>query len=151
MAANKDDAAAPAAGGALTPPGYKVGYKRPPIEHQFKPGNPGRPKGSRNKLGERFIAAMCADFEEHGASVIERVREEDPAVYLRVVAGLVPAHVLVHEARLDELSDEELATYLIAVRQALGLRDAEAAETALAVLRDESEEATESEDAPSEP
>lgn len=123
MAAKKDRAREPSA--APTSVSYKVGYCRPPLEHQFKPGHTGRPRGSRNKIGERFIAAMCADFEEHGQSVIERVREEDPAVYLRVVAGLVPAHVLVHEARLDELSDDELASYLFAVRQALGLRDAQ--------------------------
>lgn len=150
MAAKKQGGAAITTIGEAPRP-YKVGYCRPPIEHQFKPGNPGRPRGSRNKLGERFIAAMCADFEEHGASVIEHVREEDPAVYLRVVAGLVPAHVLVHEARLDELSDEELSAYLIAVRQALGLRDAEVVEAAPAVLSDESEPLAESEDAPSEP
>jgi hypothetical protein len=101
----------------------KVGRGHPPVEHQFKPGNPGRPKGSRNKLGEHFIAALCADFEEHGTAVIAHVREGDPAVYLRVVAGLVPQHVLVHEARLDELSDDELAAYILAVRQALGLRE----------------------------
>ena len=26
----------------------KVGYRHPPKEHQFKPGNPGRPLGSKN-------------------------------------------------------------------------------------------------------
>ena len=35
-------------------PAYKVGYRKPPAESQFKPGrsgNPrGRPKGARNKL-----------------------------------------------------------------------------------------------------
>ena len=117
----KSTVEAPAGAAADLP--AKVGRGHPPAEHQFKAGNPGRPKGSRNKLGEHFIAALCADFEEHGTSVIARVREEDPAVYLRVVAGLVPQHVLVHEARLDELSDDELATYLIAVRQALGVRE----------------------------
>lgn len=37
--------------------GEKSGKPTPPIEHQFKPGNPGRPKGSRNKLGEAFLEA----------------------------------------------------------------------------------------------
>ncbi|HAH11511.1 MAG TPA: hypothetical protein DCL48_15565, partial [Alphaproteobacteria bacterium] len=38
-----------------------TGQKRggtPPVEHQFKPGNPGRPKGARNKLGEAFLSDM---------------------------------------------------------------------------------------------
>ena len=38
--------------------------KKPP--HRFGPGNnanpAGRPKGSRNKLGEEFICALHADF-----------------------------------------------------------------------------------------
>jgi hypothetical protein len=100
-----------------------VGRGRPPVEHRFKPGNPGRPKGSRNKLGEHFIAALCADFEEHGVSVIECVREDDPAVYLRVIAQVVPQTVLVSDARLDDLSDDELAAYLVAVRETLGVRE----------------------------
>jgi hypothetical protein len=111
-----------AANGAAALPA-KVGRGNPPVEHRFKPGNPGRPKGSRNKLGEHFIAALCVDFEEHGASVIERVREDDPAVYLRVVAQIVPQTVLVSDARLDDLTDDELAAYLAAVREALRVRE----------------------------
>ena len=85
--------------------------------------NPARPKGSRNKLGEHFIAAVCTDFERHGESVIQRVRDEDPAVYLRIVAQTVPQTVLVHDAKLDDLSDDDLAAYLLAVREALATRD----------------------------
>jgi hypothetical protein len=83
----------------------------------------GRPKGSRNRLGEHFIATLCADFEAHGADVVARLREDDPAVYLRVVAQIVPQTVLMQEAKLDDLSDDELAAYLAAVRQALRIRD----------------------------
>jgi hypothetical protein len=53
-------------------------------------GGPGRPKGSRNRLGEEFLSDLYADWVEHGASVIAEVRERNPAVYLRIVAGLVP-------------------------------------------------------------
>jgi hypothetical protein len=109
-------------GQSVAQPQYKVGNRRPPLEHQFKPGNPGRPKGSRNKLGEHFIGALCADFETHGPDVITRVREKDPAVYLRVIASVVP-QTIVHEARLDELSDDELALYLGVLRDALSTRD----------------------------
>jgi len=56
-----------------------------------KSGNPaGRPLGTRNKVAEDFIKAIADDFGTYGASVIERVRQEKPEVYLRVIAGLVP-------------------------------------------------------------
>lgn len=71
----------------------KVGPGNPPVEHRFKPGNPGRPKGSRNKLGEAFLEAVLADFEKHGVAVIERVRLEKPEQYLKVIASILPKEV----------------------------------------------------------
>jgi len=57
-------------------------------------GNPqGRPRGSRNKLGEDFVRALCEDFEQHGAAVIALVRETRPQDYLKVVAALVPKQI----------------------------------------------------------
>jgi hypothetical protein len=47
---------------------------------QFKPGesgNPkGRPKGARNRLGTKFLEALEADFNKHGAQAIEQVRQK---------------------------------------------------------------------------
>lgn len=102
----------------------RVGPGRPPVAHQFKPGNPGRPKGARNKLSEQFIAALAADFEAHGVRAIERVREAEPGTYLRVIARFVPATVVMqHSSVVGELSDEELAEYLMLVREALAGRE----------------------------
>jgi hypothetical protein len=57
-------------------------------------GNPaGRPRGSRNKLSEDFLSALCADFDKHGAASIVNMRENDPSGYVKVVAGLVPKDV----------------------------------------------------------
>lgn len=47
-------------------------------------------KGSRNKLGEEFLAKFAADVGLHGAEVIERVRTERPEVYLKIWADLLP-------------------------------------------------------------
>ena len=57
-------------------------------------GNPaGRPKGSRNKLSEEFVAEVYADWCEHGAAAIKTVREIRPDVYVKVVASLLPRQV----------------------------------------------------------
>ena len=66
-------------------------------------GNPnGRPKGSKHKLSEEFLAALAADFEEHGAAVIARVREEEPDRYLKVVAPIPPKDINVSTNPFDE-------------------------------------------------
>ena len=97
--------------------GYTIGYGKPPIEHRFKPGEGGRKKGSRNKLGEDFIAALAEDFAKHGAAVIERVRLEQPAVYIKVVAGLMPKDLNLNVNNLDSLTDEQVLARLRALTE----------------------------------
>ena len=41
-----------------------------PEGKRFQPGNPGRPKVARNKLGEDFVQALYADFKEQWKSSI---------------------------------------------------------------------------------
>lgn len=68
----------------------------PRSDTQFKkgnPGGPGRPKGSRHKLCEDFINALSKEFEQHGVAAIEKVREENPEEFLKVVGRLVPKEV----------------------------------------------------------
>lgn len=61
-------------------------------------GNPsGRPKGSRNKLAECFVKALCDDFEQHGAAAVIAVREEKPDVYLQVIAKVLPKEFAMDE------------------------------------------------------
>lgn len=101
-----------------------TGQKRkriPPVEHQFKPGNPGRPKGSRNKLGEAFIQAMYEDFTRHGEKVIETVRTEKPEQYLKVVASILPQQLNVRVSEFDDLTDEQLDQRINAIARALQL------------------------------
>lgn len=86
----------------------KTGPGNPPVEHQFKPGNPGRPKGSRNKLGEAFLDDMYADWQENGIAVIQAVRTDKPDVYLKVVASILPKDVNLNVNTMDELTDEQL-------------------------------------------
>jgi len=89
----------------------------------FKPGqsgNPaGRPKGSRNKLGEDFLNALQADFSAHGVKAIETVREERPHEYLKVIAGILPKELNVKTSSVEELSDDELAAGIAALQSIL--------------------------------
>ena len=61
---------------------------------QFKKGNPGRPKGSKNVITVAYLNAIAEDFRKHGKQVIEQVRKKQPAVYLKLVAQLVPKDVV---------------------------------------------------------
>ncbi|MBV9842403.1 MAG: hypothetical protein JOY99_12890 [Sphingomonadaceae bacterium] len=99
-----------------TPP--KTGLR--PAWAPGQSGNPaGRPRGARNKLGEAFIADVLADWQQHGPAVIARVRTERPAIYLRVIASILPRELNVRTNELDELTDEQLETRLRAQLRAL--------------------------------
>jgi hypothetical protein len=78
----------------------------------FAVGNPGKPKGSRNKLSEAFITDMQADWEQHGAATITKVRGDKPDVYLRVVASILPRDLNVNLNPLEEADDAELVRRL---------------------------------------
>ena len=83
------------------------------------PVSPGRPKGSRNKLGEAFLEDMLNDWEQHGKVVIEAVRADKPDQYLKVVASILPRELNVKVGDLDELTDDQLHRQYAAIAQAL--------------------------------
>jgi len=91
----------------------------------WQPGvsaNPaGRPKGSKNKLGEAFVAALHEDFQEHGVRVIETVRVEKPDVYLKVIAQIIPKEFTIKTDAFDGITDEQLAAIVAAARASLGI------------------------------
>lgn len=82
-------------------------------------GGPGRPKGSRNKLGEAFIDDLYADWLEHGAATIRQVREERPQDYLKVAAGLLPKELKIE--RSDDLTDEQLDARIHQLAEIIGV------------------------------
>ena len=63
---------------------------------RFLPGNSGfggRPKGSRNKLGEQFLLDLHHAWSEHGPTALSRCAGERPAEFCRIIASLLPQHV----------------------------------------------------------
>lgn len=68
----------------------------------------GRHKGSRNKLGEQFIDDLYADWQANGVETLQRVREEKPDQYLKVVASILPKDLNVNINHMDDLTDDQL-------------------------------------------
>jgi len=87
-------------------------------------GNPnGRALGSRNKLNESFITALYEDFTKHGVKVIERVREERPEIYLKVIASILPREMHVRsESLFAGMSNDDVDNLLVEIRRSLAAR-----------------------------
>lgn len=79
----------------------------------------GRQSGSQRELGEAFVAALHADFQQHGIAALEKVRESKPDVYLRALIALMPSKPENKDGMFDDLCDEELAALIHAARAAL--------------------------------
>src|SRR5262245_21054672 len=77
-------------------------------------GNPvGRVRGSRNKLSEEVICALLRDFRQHGQKAVARVRQTQPAAYLKILALLCPREHMVEQRNLiKSLSDQELESMI---------------------------------------
>ena len=74
-----------------------------------QPLKTGRTKGSRDRLSAAFLQDLHDDYTEHGKAVIQTVREQEPATYLRITASLLPKEIDVHQRRpLEGLTEEQL-------------------------------------------
>ena len=93
---------------------------RPP----WKPGevaNPaGRPRGSRNRLSERFFKDLYAAWEEKGVFAIEEMIKRSPGDFVKVVASQMPKEFLVGSSGLSDVSDEDLVEFIATLRQLSG-------------------------------
>jgi hypothetical protein len=56
----------------------------------FGPGNPGRPKGAKNKLQEAFWTDFAEAWAEGGKAALKKVSDDDPATFVRVAASVMP-------------------------------------------------------------
>src|SRR5438874_7377069 len=57
-------------------------------------GNPaGRPRGSRGRLSEDFLSDLHSAWGEHGATALARCARDEPGVFCKIVAGLLPRSV----------------------------------------------------------
>ena len=66
-------------------------------------------RGSLNRLSEEVICALLRDFQQHGQKAIAKVRRDQPGVYLKVLALLIPREHKVEQSNvIKNLSDQEL-------------------------------------------
>ena len=82
-------------------------------------GGPGRPRGSRNKLATEFIDTVYADFQQHGADAIVKMREQSPSKYCALVAALIPQRFKFDHEHTVLLSADELRAKLVEIRTKL--------------------------------
>jgi hypothetical protein len=83
----------------------------------------GRLRGSRNKLSEAVICALYRDFSKHGEKAIAKVRRDQPGVWLKVLAMLIPReHKVEHNNLIKELTDEQLEAAIEYIEAALAAK-----------------------------
>lgn len=91
-------------------------------------GNPkGRPKGSRNRLTDSVLKKIAEDFATHSDEVLERVRNEEPALYLKFIISLLPRELVMQfeqnrSSEASQLTTEELMS-LAQIRQQQKIAD----------------------------
>jgi hypothetical protein len=92
-----------------------------PLKIALVEGNPaGRTRGSRNKLSEEVICALLRDFRRHGQKAVARVRQTQPAAYLKILALLVPReHKVEHSNPIKDLTDEQLEAMIEYIKTSL--------------------------------
>jgi hypothetical protein len=82
-------------------------------------GNPlGRPRGSRNRLGEQFISDLYDEWQKSGADALRRLaQQEDPTDYVRVVASVLPKQLDASLSIIDAELVHEQRTFMEAYRR----------------------------------
>ncbi len=94
--------------------------ERDPETGQFLLGHTGfggRPKGSRNKLGEAFLSDLLEEWSKSGPQALKRLAEDDPGAFVRVAASVLPKEI---DATLnvDFAAIAEAQTFVEAYRMA---------------------------------
>ena len=98
----------------------------------FKQGVSGNPHGNRHRtrhlLNQEFMQALLLNFRHEGKKAIEKVARNQPGVYLKILALLVPREMKVeHNGGVKAMSDEQIEEAIELIQTMLAARAGEAA------------------------
>jgi hypothetical protein len=98
----------------------------------FQQGVSGNPHGNRHRtrhlLNQEFMQALLLNFRHQGKKAIEKVARNQPGVYLKILALLVPRETKVeHSGGVKAMSDEEIEQAIELIQTMLAARAGEAA------------------------
>jgi hypothetical protein len=97
----------------------------------FRQGVSGNPHGNRHRtrhlLNQEFMQALLLNFRHEGKRAIEKVARNQPGVYLKILALLVPREMQIeHTNRIKQNTDEEIEQAIEAIQTMLAARAGEA-------------------------
>jgi hypothetical protein len=75
---------------------------------RFLPGNSGfsgRPRGSRNRLGEAFLEDLRVVWTEDGIDALRRCAREDPTGFCRIISNLLPKDIDINVSGSIDVGD----------------------------------------------
>jgi hypothetical protein len=90
----------------------------------FKQGVSGNLHGNRHRtrhlLNQEFMQALLLNFRHQGKKAIEKVARNQPAVYLKILALLVPRELKIEQNQsVKAMTDEQLEAGIEAIRGCL--------------------------------
>jgi len=92
----------------------------------------GNPHGNRHRtrhlLNQEFMQALLLYFRQHGKKAIEKVARNQPGVYLKILALLVPREMkLEHSGGVKAMTEDQIVDAIAAIEGYLARRSGEAA------------------------
>ena len=93
----------------------------------FKQGVSGNLHGNRHRtrhlLNQEFMQALLLNFRHQGKKAIEKVARNQPAVYLKILALLVPRELKIEQNQsVKAMTDEQLEAGIEAIQRMLEAR-----------------------------
>ena len=80
-------------------------------------------EATRRSFNKDFLLALAADFKKHGAAAIEKVREQQPAAYMKICALLVPREMKVERSGgVKAMTEEQIVDAIAAIEAWMAAR-----------------------------